>query len=275
MARISQFQGASKTVAATTAQTLVWSGSDLESEGVVGYHISFTGAGNIITDVSRVRVKANGIPIWDCNILHYRAWLQRMSYANYAIAAGTDPMRFTLWLNMPDAATDDLRDIVQFPVNTQATVEVQTTAGTVAGTAILGWTKTDVPASFYSKLYSQAINCPASSASFSYPFAEDGFVAGISLNTVGLDRAELWLSGTNILNLPGVAYVNAATGDMFTDYQIVDDGITLVDPIFRKINNGLPAASGNSYLRLTTQAGWVGAANELGVYALVPQGSRR
>lgn len=265
--RTANTQGAAKPIAAATAQQIVWSGNDLESNGVVGYVAVFDGATNAFDDVARIRVKSNGVSVWDVDAAHYASYLQRISFSNYAPAAADQFVYIPL--NILDAATDRLADTCQFPANTQATVELSMKNTVVAGSAFVGWVKTAVEPLWYSRFFSSPLNVAGPVTTYTFPFAEQGLIDAFTLNTVGLVKAELWLSGQLVLNLPGAAF-GAAIGDMFRALQIPYNATTLTNPICQKVNLGLPAQAGNSKLVVSATAGWL-ATNEFGVHSIVPQ----
>ena len=76
MVRRTDYNGQTKTIAATTAQTLVWTNSEIASERVVAYHVALEGAGNTLADIDRIRVSANGSNIVNITPLQLRAFWQ-------------------------------------------------------------------------------------------------------------------------------------------------------------------------------------------------------
>lgn len=285
MARYTNFLGSAKVIAATTAQTLVWTGNDLPGSGLVALHFAFKGSGNAANTLAevfpasggRLRVRADGNTIVDLNFGMFSAHQERFSQANYApLSTAT---AFSLWLNMSDIVDDDLADTCQFPKGAMCTVELTTAATTKLGSAVCGWTQTNVPAKFSPYLVGQQMNIPAGAINQSFPISEPGLIRGYGLPTVGLDRAKLTLQGFDWDFLPGAVYntadVTAAPlGDMFRDSEQIENGIVITNPIWHRVNE-LPGSVGGSRVELTTTAAtgssWAGTANELTIWSVRPQ----
>lgn len=274
MGRKASFQGSAKTVAATAVQTIVFTPTDIESAGCVQLMFAWTGAGNTNSDIDRIRVRAGGDILVDCSWFQLQAFQQRWS--NRFVANADAGTAFSIPLNCldcPRGMGGEPQDRAQFPPQREIQVEIVTLNTTVAGTLTCGWKQTDVPAEFFIRYYSSVLNLPASSRNVKFPFVESGILRGLTLPTVGIDRAELIVSDRSAWRLPGAQFGGVATGDMLNEKDFFEDGTTEVGPPILKhhsVDLGIPAAAGSSSLIMDTGAGWLGVANEGAFYSVVP-----
>ncbi len=277
MARRYSYSSKAVTIAATTAQTLVWTAADIPSAGAVAYIVNFTVANNDIGALTRVKVKADGTPIIDAPIGHFRAFVQALSKSNEQSLVGG--FSFIIPLNIPDAPTRDAQDACQFPPGQQVSVELTTDNSTAAGNAYLGVIQTNVPAQFYSTYICQAMGILDNQTQqrFNLPGSRGEF-RGFSLNTVGLEIARLVLNGDEWFNLPGPSWANATAGDMIASAYAMENpgpgGTPVADPLFMPLLTGESVVPGASYLELSTNGAdtWAGATNELGIHTVIPLG---
>lgn len=269
MARKRDFNGQAKPIAATTVQTVTWSGNEISQKRIVAYHFGFTAAGNTLADVTRIKIFSNGFPIVNMDATQLRAYLDRFTRANFNLA--TTAQRFTVPFYLPDAPSFEMGDISQFPNNAQVQIELSLGAGTAAGAAFCGWTETNIAAELHPKLLSSVLNIPASAANARYNFAENGIVRAISCPTVGVDRVRLVVDGESCVHAPGALFLAVATGDISVEGEaLAGGGVNVADPIFHEISIGRAAPSQSSYIELSTGATWAGVANESCIYAVAP-----
>lgn len=295
MGRITDYNSSGKTIAAST--TVTFTASDCPSAGVVAYHIVMTGAGNTFNALSRIRVKANGVPFYDIAPDYFRSWMQRFTHgqmhypANQAInnlsAAGTpvDWRRLTIPFCFIDREKSEEADVCQFPVGSQPTVELVFNANGVAGSAFIGWTETDIPARCWPKLRGEQANISASVTSGRFPIVEDGVLRGFGVETTGCSRARFVLNGRQVYHAQGQpANSTTVTEDVMlletemafggASYAVVagtaaqDNSIQ--DPAWIKVTSGDRGSAGRSFFEAGTTAAWSGASSELGIYAIVP-----
>ena len=272
MGRKASFQGSSKAFVATTAQTIVFTPTDIESAGCVQLMFALTGAANDIADFDRIRVRAGGDVIVDCSVLQLQAYQQRWSNRFVSNVAGDTAFSIPLnFLDAPRGMNGEPQDRCQFPPNREIQVELVTLATIpAAGTVICGWKQTDVPAEFFMRYYSSVLNLPASSRNVKYTFAEPGIVRGLTLPTAGIDRAELYVSDRTAWRLPGAQFGGVTIGDLWSQKDFFEDGASVTAAKHRSVDLGIPAAAGSSYLVMDTGAAWAGATNEGAFYAIVP-----
>lgn len=270
MARSHRFSGVSKSIVATTVQTITFPANEIEGAGVIGYDVLFQGGADI-ADIDRVRVFASGDLILDMSQTQLRTWIEA-THRTGTVQATTDT-RFHIPLYMPDMVTRDERDSCQFPLGAQPQVEIDFLNTVPAGTAIIGWTKTDQQPMFASRLYSAVLNFSASQTNARYALQDGGIIRGIIINTAGVDRARLVLSDREVFRIPGPQFNGLTFGNMILATRMNESPISLTDPFFVPISFGIPASVGSSYLELDTGAGWDGVSNEIVVWSFVPLGN--
>ena len=241
-------------------QTLQFNGPDIPGDNVVAYHVSFIDGAGTTTygDISRIRVKAAGKTIIDVDREHFRALLYRMSRANYLIADAD--LSFTIPLYHMDAKGDD-RYIMGFPSGRKPTVEIVLDGTNGVGTAVIGWTFVDLPPVQFPMFSGSAMNIGASSVNKRHNITEPGAIRALTINTVGLTKAEISLAGSKRIELSGTFFstVQQLEGKKANESN---------DPQAFKLH-GPGSAPGDALV--TTGAAWVGIGNELGVYAILPQ----
>jgi len=268
MSRKSDFLGTSKVIAATTAQTLTWTGTEIPYRGVIAYHFAMSDVGNIISDIDRIRVRSGGATIIDCARTHLQAWVQNIAKSNNGPQSAGQVLTIPLFDAMKPLR--EQQDVSQMPPDRQAQVEITTTAGTTAGTALLGWTITDAEPLMFPRFLSTQLNFPASTRNAQYSFAESGDIRGFTISTTGIDRLRFVVSGREATNAPGAQFAAVAFGDMFLEMNSLDSGTVFTSPTFHRVELGIPAAPGSSYVQLDTGAAWAGVANEMALYSMVP-----
>jgi len=284
MARTYSFSSAGKawgsTVANTAASgTLVWSPAEIDSAGVIAFHLGMSNEGTVSSDVSiisRIRVKANGQTVIDCTPTELRAYQERFSpKGNSNTSSGTT---LTIPLNSLDAKSDDDGDRCQFMPGASATVEIvysNAAAGagnTDYGNFYLAWTKSTITPEFYMTLLTQAANVAQSAVNGRSPLSGPGFVQGLGITTANLNRVRTVLSGLEVANLPGALYNGLTTGDLMREtqelYENPDDNTMVTSFQWVKLAQGLEANPATSWLELTTGSSWA-ATDPIGLYTLV------
>ena len=267
MPRTASYLGSPKTITVTAIQTLTWTSSEIDAAGVILFTIALQPATNTLTAVvDRVRVRAAGQVIMEATLAQLQALQQRFSRSNVGDVASGNTL--SIPLNLLDGPTIEARDQCQFPPGAEAQVELVTTAGTFAGTAILGWKVAKQPPRFFQRYLTGQSNIPTSTKNGKFTFSDSGIVRGLTFQTAGVDRAELTISGQRAWNLPGAAFQNLVYGDLLSAVDYLEDGSTLTTTRCHAVETMLPAASGVSNLILDTQAGWTASTLEIAVYSV-------
>jgi len=273
MARRTDHNGKTVAIAAGVVQTLTWTSSDLPGERTVAYHVGFSGAGNDLGDVTRIRASANGANIINCTPEQLRAYLE--SYSKGTIILGAAETRFTIPFCMLDAPMPDMQDTSQFPRASQVQLELTLAATAVAGSATVAYTESDMEPTTFPRLLASSMNIPASTQNQRFNFQENGVVRGFAIPQTGVDRCRLVLGGEVVTWLPGAQYLGVTFGSLLAEAErIYGSGQTLTTTIFSQISVGRPAPSNSSFIELTTGAAWAGVANEITLYALAPNGDQ-
>lgn len=273
MARFSSFLGSAKPVSAAVVNVLTFTGNDLPSAGVIAYHGVFAGSGNNVTDITRIRVKADNQLIYDTNLLHFQKWSERFSAKGYAQPGAA--ARFTIPFNLVDVVDDDAADMCQFPRGAVPTVEITTASTVVAGQLLMGWTQTTVDPMLFPTLLGQPLNIGVSQTNAQFPVNDRGALRGMMINTAGLARLKCVLNGMTWHELSGVDYPGGATayGDMLLESQAFEDGAgasgtaVVTTAAALRLPDQIPSG-GASFLQLDTSASWGGVSNEATFWAL-------
>jgi hypothetical protein len=271
MARRANFFGSSKPIAATTAQTISFTSSEIDGAGVIAYVISLGVATNDYVDLKRVRVRAGSQVLIDLSANELLAYNAAYSKANFNESAG-GVQTIYIPLNLMDGPTDDARDACQFPPGAEPLVEIDTFNTTALGSCIIGWETTDVEPEYFPRIIGKTTTSPVSTRNNSLVFSDTGKIRAIIMPTAGIDRAELTVSGERAWNMAGTQFNAIAYGDMITakDYDVF--GLPVTPPLgityaCHSCDLGLPAASGASNLIWDTGAGWT-ANSEIAIYSV-------
>lgn len=271
MGRFTSFLGSGKDISNTSAQVVTFTGNDLPSAGVVAYHFVTTGSTNDLSDIDRIRVKADNRLIYDINTLQFRKWQERFSSVGFALP--TSATRFTIPFNLFDIVDDDLADVCQFPRGTVPTVELTFNTGSATGKIYAGWTQTDAQPVFYPTLIGQQMNIAASATNASFPINSQGAIRGALINTAGLSRVKIEMNGFQYHQLVGAQYLGSTTGDMVLESQSLEDGAGNGGTALITTAAGLRipmvvASQGSSRVELDTGSSWGGTSNELALWAI-------
>lgn len=255
--RWSNFNGSPKTIAASGLTS--FTGNDAPSSGVVAYHIVTTGAGNNLTNATRLRLKTDGQTIYDVDVTHFRKFFERFTQANTAPALGVS--RFTIPTNFCDIIEDELADVCQFPPGTVPTIEVQWGAGAAAGNAFIGWTQSNQDCHYTPMLLGQALNLGASQNAAQVPInvAGDAEVRGVIMHTTAVGTWKIELNQFLFHQCIGALYLTVATGDMGLEGDSWEDPATITTQCGRRIPMVNPT-TGISRLIVDTGAGFAATA---------------
>lgn len=256
------YNAGSKTLAAITAETIVWNSSDIPGTGVEAYHINLTGTDNDFDSLTRIRVKAGASTIWDVNELQHAALVQR--YTKKA-GPGATATRFTIpFFRLGGNEMDGRKYMVGFPNGQAPTIEMVKDATGAAGTAFAGWTINSEPTQFYPMYIGSQGNIAASVTNGRIPLTNKGLLKGICVpDSADVNRLKVVASGQELINMSSAQLLET---------EELEQGGTVTTNIFLDFETMLPLTPGNSYIELDTAAGWGGVAEEFAVLTLVPQG---
>lgn len=270
MGRYTDFSIAKVPVASTTT---VFTSSEITADLAAAYTLVCTGVNVALgaQGIKRLRVKWNGATLYDVAQLHYRAFIERFSASNIALGLAA---AFTIPFFFPDAEREDIGDSCQFPPGGQIQLELDHGTDALSGgpTIVAVKQEAQVAPLFMPRLYGMPMNIATGQTNATALLQDDGMIRGIGLHTVGLVRARVVLGGRLCQHIPGVNYTANAGADGLKAVQQLNNGITLTDPVFLKIDHGLNAPQGNSYVMVDTGNGgtWAGVANEMTVYSISP-----
>lgn len=270
MGRFSRFNGNIKPFAVGVAQTVIFPAAEIESTGVVDFQVAWSGANPAASIINRIRVRASGATLIDLPYTAFQAWQQRFFKSNTADVSADQILNIPFFL--PDAPTMDEADRCQFPLGAQAQVELDLLAAVAAGSAIIGWTQTDIAPQYFPRCYSQPMNIPASVRNGKYSFSESGIIRGLIMPMVGIERCIATISGRNAYDLPGRSYSGLTfPRSILEDKDAAYATEVVTTPRALSVDLGIPAAFGSSFITLDTAGGWGGVTNELAIYAVDSQ----
>lgn len=281
MARRSDFNGSTKTIAAST--TVTFTPSDIPSDRIVAYHFNMTAtdaAGNGVDTLTRIRVKSNGVTRWDIDAGHYLNMMEKLQPSN--VLMGSTNQSFSIWFAKLDEPNEDVADQYQFEPNANASIELVFGGTAEAGAVACGWTQSNIPAKWYTKYYSQQMNIANGAINGRFNLAEGGEIMGYSVPSLGLTRLRLVLNGEQWVNLGGsdIQTIQTTNGQgLLRESQAYLTAITptTTAPLnyYQKFTARVPATPGSSFVEIDTNGAgaWVGTANEFGLHVAVPVGS--
>jgi hypothetical protein len=151
----------------------------------------------ILNNISRVRVRAGGVPILDLSAYELGEFITQIGPSDSGAGTGaTSPaliggayglknaVTFRLPMNLADAVSEDEQDLCQFPLGMNPQIEVITTASMTSSSFMqVVTTLTDIKPQFRPKLIGQAMNVPSGATSFRVPITEDGLIRALGLCT--------------------------------------------------------------------------------------------
>lgn len=253
-----------KTKSASTAETLVATGTELDSRACA-FHLDVTGTAQDYDATVRHRVKASGRTLWDCSELQLAALLQRLARQNLGPAASAT--RWTIPLYIIDYGDDERKKYsCGFPQGEVPQVEVEfDNTGSGAGRLRFGQTISTEPYQFYSMFLASAANIGASVTNGTFPIsspAPGAMLRAITIPDSGdVTRTTLRLNGVDVLNLSSAQLLES---------QQNENGTAATANICVVNENPVEVGAG-SMIILETGSGFGGAAEEIGLYWIVPQ----
>lgn len=251
------YRAATVALAASTVETLTFSGDTLPKSGVVGLSFAITGTSKQYNSIDFVVVKVNGVTQYHATQAQLRLYLERFSRANESPADADTNWMIPFYI--PDEKGDRRYEAQLRPGD--VTVEVTTTSVANTGTLQIGWVLSDVKAKFYTQILRHVLNIAASDSAGERILKREGLLRGFSVNTTGLDEIRLIAGGQQMLQLPGTHLIAS---------QRPERNDTTLNPLSFKLHAPVPAGELNFLLR--TAGTWAGVANELVTYTIVPAG---
>jgi hypothetical protein len=277
MARTVSFSPATKTIPVSATTVAVWTPAEIDSAGVVMFHLVLqqAGAGTFdLSTISAVRVKANGQTVVDVSLAQLQSYQERWSPKGASDASTGRVLTIPLHRLGASGGNDD-EDRCQFMPGATATVEIVfVTGATVNGVAFLGWTKTTIEPEFWVNLISQPMNIAGAQNNARVPVGAQGIVEGLGIVTANLRQVRAVLSGIEVMNVAGGSYNGLANlGDMLQAsqslYDAPDDASNVTSFQWLQLNQGLQANPATSWLEVTSSAG-MAATDSIAILSIVP-----
>jgi hypothetical protein len=160
-------------------------------------------ATGIVSNLSRIRVRAGGATIFDCSAYALSELISQLQTSEIGTGNSANALAFlggawglknSVSIRIPfgviDAESEDECDLSQFPLGKLPSVELTCTAAMTASSfASMFWTQTDILPLWSPKLLGQAMNVPASAVSMNVQITEPGLIRAVGLNTQMKDVA--------------------------------------------------------------------------------------
>lgn len=254
----------SKTLAATTAETITFGSGDVIGSGVRAYHLNLTGTDDDVDSLTTIVVKAGGQTIWTCTEQHHRALIQSLSPSNFDVANADTRLTIPLYfLDRPK--TDPAKWNCGFPNGLAPTLEISKDNTGAAGTIFAGYTYDDDPAKlpqFYPIFIASDTNAGASASEAWTPITQKGFMVGFTVVTTNLTSFRLVLGGKTILDLNTAQLLEA---------QQLGNSDVVTSPVYFRLDEPTAVTLGNSGFYITGNGSWA-TTNQVGIHTIVPQG---
>lgn len=223
-----------------------------------------------VADVARIRVLAGNVAFFDVGLPAYQAWMQRFAPRHSPVLATGKVLPIPF--HFMDEKGQKRRKTCQVPPNMPISIQIvwgAFVAGVAEAVNLLTVQDPNVAPQYSPLLIGNAMGIAAGLQNRPYDPKMEGLLRAIIVNTVGLTGFSMIVAGRQLYDqvqgaaLYGEELVNQAA-----------DGVTGAgaDPVCVK-QPMLPMNEGNAICKLTTLvAVWVGAANELTLYLVQPEG---
>jgi hypothetical protein len=241
---------ATKTIAATTAQTVTWNDSEISNDHIGSWFIVNTGVNNCLDSaLTNVRVRVGGQPVWDVTGPILRSMIEACAPSNTIPATGR--LTITIPMALPAMNLKGFDGTIGLPAGSKPSVDNVYSASSSAGTGNLSWDTLAAKPQFYTRFISFAGNVPASQTNQYVQLAvPDGLVYGLSMPLVGATG----ITQSRIV-IGGVEVVGLCDQGTLKESQFMTNPQTVTANIFMRMPVALPATLGNSFLQVSTGAG--------------------
>jgi hypothetical protein len=240
---------ATKTIAATTAQTLTFNDSEISNDHIGSWLALQTGANNGLDNaLTNVRVRVGGQPVWDVTGPILRAGIEAMGPDNTVPAVGR--LTVTVPMALPAMNLKGFDGTIGLPAGQKPSLDFVYSSGSSAGTIKLGWDTLAGKPQYYTRFISFAGNVPASQTNqYVQLNVPDGLVYGLSLpliSATGLTQARIVISGVELVGL--------VDQGILQESQFMTNPQSITVNLFMRMPIALPATVGNSFIQATTGA---------------------
>lgn len=264
--------GATKTVANLVAQTISVLPNEFQYSKLINIFVNF-GGGTNFADITRIRLKRNGVPFIDLSALDFRARVEALSEGDIVISAAATNFPIPAGLLRPhgyeNARKYDWREMVQFP-DAPLTLEIVLAATAVAGTMDIGVEYTDTPAFLHPWALGYPINATGAISNFPFQISVPGGVLrAVTIPRTNLSRLKIVLENEEVLEGSGPTFSGGTTRTTLDAYQKRYAPSSIVTPYVLPVNGGKLPVPGQSYMQLDVAAGWL-ATNEVVFDLLAP-----
>ena len=236
-------------------------------QGPCTQHVLVSKGNALVSDISRIRVLANGQTIWDVSMAMYVAMLQRFSANHFVLNTGNKIL--PLYYYLVDQKGASARYSSQVPPGARVSIQLDFGSITPSGEGLdLLSTFTSVPALSYPTLISSPTQVAAGSTNAVVQIKQNVLMRGFALeDPLDITRIELNASGVMLYNgCSGTAFANEQLAHQCPDRATVD-----LDPVFNRVGPVSVGGDGTQLL-ISTGGGYTGVATEYCIYGAVPLG---
>jgi len=256
----------SKSGVASTAGIASFGSDFIPGTTVRAYSVELSGTAYDYDSLDRLRLKAAGQTIWDCDENHHRALVQAFSPSNFDYANGDTFFEIPLYF-MDKYKNDPARWDMGFPNGATPTLEISQD-GTPSGTPItkVGYLFNDdltMLPHWYPMFLASDTNGGANANRSWTPITQKGYMAAFTFVLSPLTSFELVIGGKTILNLDAAMIEAMSFAQGNVDAYTTVFCFRLEEPVLVLPNSGFYQTLGAG--GLTTQ--------QVGVYTYVPQGA--
>jgi hypothetical protein len=240
---------ATKTITATTAQTITFNDSEISNDHIGVFIANHTGANNALDNaLTNVRVRVGGQPCWDVTGPILRSVIEAIAPASTIPAVGR--LTVSLPLALPAMTLRGFDGTIGLPAGSKPSVDFVYNASSSAGTVKLGWDTLASKSQFYTRLISFAGNVPASQTNqYVQLNVPDGLIYGLNfplVSATGITQLRVVIGGVEIMGL--------ADQGVILESQFMTNPQTVTTNLFWRCPVALPATIGNSFCQTTTGA---------------------
>lgn len=260
MGRVSTFQPNVGNAPASGGVSTIKS-SEIPQGRAVQHTLISKGAATI-ANMTRLRVFAGVVPVFNVAMAFFLAWIQRFS--GVTIDTSTKILPIPYWFL--DELGQNARDACQVPPGLPISIEVSFGAFSASGEGLdLLTTFTDVAPKWTPMVLSSGMGILASASGRPYDPKTAGKLRGFGINTTGLLRFFFNVGKEQLYNgASGLALI----GDDLLKQSVPGATGRSLNPVVVKTNPWRPLNAGGTNVYLDTDGTWAGGDNEFLTYAV-------
>jgi hypothetical protein len=247
--------GPTKSLAATTAETIRWSENEtLNGSAIRELIFIFTGTDNDVDTITSFSIFAGGDLIFNLDETEIAQFLSVLGKRSLAAGSAT-------WFSIP---FDWMDSLCALPPDKALRVELAKDNTGAAGTLTLYYgVDTVKPANCWPMFLASAAGVPASATEYNVPITQAGFLKGLLVpDTADVTGMKLYMGGELFWDFN-------SSGALLASQDILSGVATTSGKKFLQLDQPMPVVQG-SRLSVNSAAGFGGAAERFGLLTLRP-----